>query len=294
MKDVPTTQLGSTRWLSNSDIKMLYRMYDCGKVEIKTFFMIVNLIKTFFSDISKMPTMTIPDPCHDQSSYKFCSTIAKKGYCVVNEKDCYKTCNCDLNMCVDKFDECRELAENTESCQSEKMQKDCYKSCFPEICSNSFFTTTTAAPPPSVCQDHPEERYSCFEHSRDGKCGQEGFEWMEYDCRYIRMYMHEHVFIPIAHHFISEQAVVYVPLQQVPLQQVLVQQPPQQIPLLLALMIMRTVTICYGTAILIGPKGSARNLAIIVTCALTYILKIVLSMRKMANVKRTLGEIIIW
>ena len=32
MKDVPTPQLGSNRWLSNSDIKMLYKMYDCGKI----------------------------------------------------------------------------------------------------------------------------------------------------------------------------------------------------------------------------------------------------------------------
>ena len=184
MKDVPTSQLGSTSWLSNSDIKMLYRMYDCGKVEIITNMNLLSHTSKLFSDISKMPTMTIPDPCHDLSSYKFCSWAGKNGYCVPNEKNCYKSCNCDLNMCVDKFDECKELAENTESCQSEKMQKDCYKSCFPEICSNSFFTTTTAAPPPSVCQDHPREQYSCSKHSRDGKCGQEGFEWMAYDCRY--------------------------------------------------------------------------------------------------------------
>ena len=31
MKDVPTPQLGSNSWLSNSDIEMLYKMYDCGK-----------------------------------------------------------------------------------------------------------------------------------------------------------------------------------------------------------------------------------------------------------------------
>ena len=75
---------------------------------------------------------------------------------------------------------------------------------------------------------------------------------------------------------------VYVPLQQ----------PPQQIPHLLALMFMSTVTSCYGTANQIGLKGYARNLAIIVMCAMTFTLILVLIMQKMVNVKKTLGEII--
>ena len=91
-----------------------------------------------------MPTVTNPDPCIDNASVKTCNGVVENGYCNQNEENCYKSCNCDLKMCVDKLDECKELAENTDSCQSEKMQKDCYKSCFPEICSNSFFTTTAS------------------------------------------------------------------------------------------------------------------------------------------------------
>ena len=75
---------------------------------------------------------------------------------------------------------------------------------------------------------------------------------------------------------------------------VLLQQPQQQIPHLHALMFTSTVTLCYGTANLIGLKGYARNLAIIVMFAMTSILILVLIMPKMVNVKKTLGEMIIW
>ena len=91
-----------------------------------------------------MPTIITPDPCQD-SSYFDCNKIIEWGTCIPNPRICYKSCNCDLKMCVDKLDECKEMAENTEGCQTEQMQKDCYKSCFPEICSNTFFTTTTTA-----------------------------------------------------------------------------------------------------------------------------------------------------
>ena len=107
-----------------------------------------------------MPTVTNPDPCkEDLAGPKLCNYFVENGYCVRNEVNCYKSCNCDLKMCVDKLEDCKELAENTDSCSSKQMQKDCYKSCFPEICSNSFFTTTTT-PAPTTTE---KRKLPCFD-----------------------------------------------------------------------------------------------------------------------------------
>ena len=131
-----------------------------------------------------MPTITNPNPCVDHSSYMSCSYLSKKGYCVRNEKNCYKTCNCDLEMCVNNWDNCEVLTADPESCQDRDVQKNCYKSCFPEICDNSFFVTTPAPPPSSVCKDHWSVDYYCRKYSNEGKCLKEGYEeWMRHDCK---------------------------------------------------------------------------------------------------------------
>ena len=49
-----------------------------------------------------MPTVTNPDPCkEDLVGPKLCNYFVENGYCVRNEVNCYKSCNCDLKMWYD-------------------------------------------------------------------------------------------------------------------------------------------------------------------------------------------------